>query len=87
MQGINALSKVPRRSYRPENRVCPICHTPLERSHILWRKELILLTGPVGATSWAYRCPNQACAGAEKVHFSAEAETLHLKHRLLAGMW
>lgn len=81
MQGINELSKVSRRSYRPENRVCPICRTPLERSHILWRKELILLTGPVGATSWGYRCPNQACAGAEKVHFSAEAETLHLKHR------
>lgn len=81
MQGINELSKVPRCSYRPEKRVCPTCRIPLKRSHILWRKELILLTGSVGVISWAYGCPNQACTGTEKVHFSVEAETLHLKHR------
>ena len=81
MQDINKLNKVPTRSYLPENRLCPICHTPLKRSHILWRKELILLTGPVKVISWTYRCPDPACAGTEKVHFSAEAETLHLKYR------
>jgi len=81
MQGLDGLNKVPRHSYLPEKSLCLICRTPVKRSHILWRKELILLTGPVEAISWAYRCPDPACAGAEKVHFSAEAETLHLKHR------
>lgn len=81
MQGLDGLNKVPRHSYLPEKSLCLICRTPVKRSHILWRKELILLTGPVEAISWAYRCPDPACAGAEKVHFSAEAESLHLKHR------
>lgn len=81
MQGLDGLNKVPRHSYLPEKSLCLICRTPVKRSHILWRKELILLTGPVEVISWAYRCPDPACAGAEKVHFSAEAETLHLKHR------
>ena len=81
MQGLDGLNKVPRHSYLPEKSLCLICRAPVKRSHILWRKELILLTGPVEAISWAYRCPDPACAGAEKVHFSAEAETLHLKHR------
>lgn len=77
----NKPDKAPRRSYRPERRFCPTCHTFLKRSHILWRKQLFLLSGPVKVTSWAYRCPNAACADAERVHSSAEAEPLHLKHR------
>lgn len=81
MQAISKFNKVPRHSYRPEKRLCPICRTYLKRSHILWRKQLILLTGPVEVTSWAYRCPEPTCAGAEHIHFSAKAETLHLKHR------
>jgi hypothetical protein len=32
-------------------------------------------------TSWAYRCPNSTCPGSPQVYASAEAETLHLKHR------
>lgn len=32
-------------------------------------------------TSWAYRCPNPTCPGWPQVYASAEAETLHLKHR------
>jgi len=32
-------------------------------------------------TSWAYRCPNPICPGSPQVYASAEAETLHLKHR------
>jgi hypothetical protein len=61
MQGLDGLNKVPRHSYLPEKSLCLICRTPVKRSHILWRKELILLTGPVEAISWAYRCPDPAC--------------------------
>jgi hypothetical protein len=81
VQNINKLNQVPRISYRPENQLCPTCHTVLKRSHILWRKELVCLTGPMQVISWAYRCPNPVCADTEKNRFSAEAETLHLKHR------
>lgn len=81
MQDMHVLDQVPRCAYRPETRLCPICGTYLKRSHMLWRKQLIRLTGPVEAISWAYRCPDPTCVGAKQVHFSAEAETLHLKHR------
>ena len=81
MQNLNESAKVPRRSYRPKQRLCPICHSVLKRSHILWRKRLIFLTGPVDVTSRAYRCPDTTCAGANEEHSSEEAETLHLKHR------
>ncbi len=56
MQNLNESAKVPRRSYRPKQRLCPICHSVLKGSHILWRNRLIFLTGPVDATSRAYRC-------------------------------
>jgi hypothetical protein len=81
MQNLNESAKVPRRSYRPKQRLCPICHSVLKRSHILWRKRLIFLTGPVDVTSRAYRCPDTTCAGANEKHSSEEAETLHLRHR------
>jgi hypothetical protein len=81
MQNLNESAKVPRRSYRPKQRLCPICHSVLKRSHILWRKRLIFLTGPVDVTSRAYRCPDTTCAGTNEKHSSEEAETLHLKHR------
>jgi hypothetical protein len=81
MQNLNESAKVPRRSYRPKQRLCSICHSVLKRSHILWRKRLIFLTGPVDVTSRAYRCPDTTCAGANEKHSSEEAETLHLKHR------
>lgn len=81
MQDINERNTVPKRSYRPQRRLCPVCHRVLKRSHILWRKRVIFLTGPVDVTSWAYCCPDPTCAGAREIHFSAEAETRHLKHR------
>ena len=81
MQNLNNPAKEPKRSYRPEQRSCPICHSVLKRSHILWRKRLIFLTGPMDVTSWVYQCPDVTCAGASEKHFSEEAETLHLKHR------
>jgi len=81
MQNLNDSDKVPRRSYWPKQRFCPKCHSVLKRSHILWHKRLIFLTGPVDVTSWVYRCPDMTCIGAKEKYFSKEAETLHLKHR------
>ena len=81
MQNSDKPTKVSRRTYRPEQRFCPMCHNVIKRSHILWRKRLILLAGPVDMMSWVYQYPNTTCAGANEVHFSGEAETLHLKHR------
>lgn len=72
---------IPKRSYRPKQRLCRVCQRVLKRSHILWRKSLIFLTGPEKVLSWAYRCPNPACPGAKEIYFSHEAESLHLKHR------
>ena len=73
--------QVLRRTYRPERRFCPRCHNVLKRSHILRRKRLIHLTGPVDVINWAYRCPDTTCVGAKETHFSEKAERLHLKHR------
>jgi len=81
MPDLNKTSKITKRSYRPEQRFCPVCQTFLKRSHILWRKQLIGLTGRQAVTNWAYRCPNPSCPGLGQVYASSEAETLHLKHR------
>lgn len=81
MSEINNLNKVPRRAYRPQQRLCPICRSLLKRSHIVWRKRLICSTGLVDIVSWGYRCPNQTCLGQQHIYRSAEAEHLHLKHR------
>lgn len=67
-----------RRSYRPTLRLCPACRTVLKRHHILWRKDRVLLGGPVHITSWGYRCPNLSCSAVEVTYRSAEAEQLHL---------
>lgn len=80
MPNLNQVN-IPKRSYRPEQRLCPTCKDFLKRSHILWRKRLIFLTGPEQVISWAYRCPNPLCAGAQVIYSSLEAESLHLKHR------
>jgi hypothetical protein len=71
----------PQCSYRPRQRRCPRCQSTLKRSHILWRKHLITLDGPVRATNWGYRCPNSGCPESEIVYRSAEVEGLHLKNR------
>ncbi len=71
-------AELPRRYCRPERRLCPACGAVLKRHHVLWRKHLVLLSGPTYVTSWAYRCPNAACADAGIVHRSAVAEQLHL---------
>lgn len=81
MPDLNKTSKITRRSYRPKQRFCPVCQTFLKRNHILWRKQLIGLTGRQVVTNWAYRCPNPSCPGLRQIYASSEAETLHLKHR------
>jgi len=79
MQRLTREPTVQRRSYRPEQQSCPTCHSTLKRSHILWRKRLITLSGPVHVTSWGYRCPNATCATAPVVYRSAVADNLHLR--------
>ena len=67
---------VPGQHYRPEQRLCPACGAVLKRHHVLWRKHLVLLAGPVYVTSWGYRCPHASCSAV--IHRSAQAEQLHL---------
>lgn len=81
MPNSNPSDQVPRRTYRPEQRFCTICGRLLKQSYIFWRKRLIFLTGVVDVSSRAYQCSDTTCLGINKVHFSKEAETLHLKHR------
>jgi hypothetical protein len=81
MQKIRRENNVPRRSYRPKQEICPKCHGILKRSHILWRKQIIMLDGPVHVTSWGYSCPNSGCPNANVIYRSSEAEGLHLRKR------
>ena len=69
------------RSYRPEAQECPSCGRFLERSHILWCKDLIFMSGPESVVSWVYRCPEPACVSGQVRYSSQEAERLHLKYR------
>jgi hypothetical protein len=71
-------AELPRRYYRPERRLCPACGAVLKRHHVLWRKHLVLLSGPAYVTSWGYCCPNVGCASSAIVHRSDVAEQLHL---------
>jgi len=68
-------------SYRPEQRLCPVCQSLLKRDYILWRKYMLFSTGAQVVTSWAYRCPRTDCHGAKQVYRSAKAEKLHLRQR------
>jgi hypothetical protein len=70
--------ELPRRYYRPERRLCPACGAVLKRHHVLWRKHLVLLSGPAYVTSWGYCCPNVGCASSGVIHRSDVAEQLHL---------
>lgn len=72
---------IPKRWYRPELQLCPTCQSILKRHHIRWHKRLFLLSGPIDVVSWVYACPDPTCAGAQAMHCSVEAESLHLKYR------
>lgn len=81
MQRITNAKNDPHRSYRPKQRLCPHCHCLLKRSHILWRKRIITLSGPIWVTNWGYKCLNPDCPEPKVVYGSTEAEALHLKKR------
>jgi hypothetical protein len=77
----NINSQISRRSYRPEQELCPVCHRHLKRHHIQWRKKLLFSTGVQWIVSWAYRCADATCAGREQFFVSQAAERLHLPYR------
>ena len=81
MPHFNKASPIPVVSYRPEQRLCPICTHLLKRDHIVWRKHLTFSTGAKRVISWAYRCPDQECKGSHSFYVSKKAETVHLKFR------
>lgn len=65
--------------YRPEMQNCLECESRLERSHRVWNKYIIQLTGTIYAVSMGYRCPNDDCS-LDVVYRSKEAESLSLKY-------
>jgi hypothetical protein len=77
----NINNPISKRSFRPDQRVCPVCHCILRRNHIQWRKQLLFSNGPEQITSWAYCCPDPNCSGAKQFFVSAEAEALHVPYR------
>lgn len=79
MQRHSDTLEIPGRSYRPEQRTCPQCQSTLARSHIVWRKRLLTLAGPLSVISWGYRCPNAVCPSPDVVYRSTTAEGLHLR--------
>lgn len=81
MSDLTPVNNLPKRSYRPEQKLCPTCQHLLKRSHIGWRKQLSFSTGAEVVISWVYRCPNATCETANQSYVSAIAESLHLKHR------
>lgn len=81
MPHLTKTNQVPTVFYRPEQRLCPLCHAPLKRDHILWHKHVTFSTGAKKLVSWAYRCPDADCQGSKEVFRSLEAETVHLKYR------
>lgn len=81
MAHLNKANRVPTVSYRPEQRLCPVCQSVLKRDHILWRKQLTFLTGVKRVVSWAYRCSQTDCPAVKETYRSLKAETLHLKYR------
>lgn len=72
-------SNVPTVYYRPEMQNCLECESRLNRSHRVWSKYIIQLTGTIHAVSMGYRCPNDECS-LGVVYRSAVAESLSLKY-------
>lgn len=65
--------------YKPEMMNCPECESKLQRSHRVWNKYIIQLTGTIYAISMGYKCPNGDCP-MDLVYKSAAAESLSLKY-------
>jgi hypothetical protein len=58
---------------------CLECENKLERSHRVWNKYIIRLSGTIYAVSMGYKCPNHDCP-MDVVYRSALAESLSLKY-------
>lgn len=70
---------VPTIYYKPEIEKCLECGRELKRSHRVWDKYIIQLSGIIYAISMGYRCSNAVCSS-EVVYRSCEAESLSLKY-------
>lgn len=81
MPNLTNASKTPKTYYRPEQTLCPVCHSVLKRDHILWHKQVSFSTGTKMLVSWAYRCPQESCPGSKNDFRSQKAEAIHLKYR------
>lgn len=81
MQRVTNENKVARQAYRPTQQLCSKCRSLLKRGHILWRKQIIMLDGPVFVTSWGYHCPSPSCPERETIYRSVKAEELHLRKK------
>ena len=71
-------SNVPVVYYKPEVDKCLECGKKLERSHRVWSKYIIQLTGTIYAVSMGYRCCKDDCSST--IYRSAMAESLSLKY-------
>src|SRR4030065_2726040 len=71
-------SNVPVVDYKPEVDKCLECGKKLERSHRVWSKYIIQLTGTIYAVSMGYRCCKDDCSST--IYRSAMAESLSLKY-------
>jgi len=78
---LNRVNRVTSVSYRPEQRLCPVCQSVLKRDHIVWRKHLTFLAGVKQVISWAYCCTQTDCPAFKVSYQSLKAESLHLKYR------
>ena len=81
MPNLKKSSKVIKVTYRPEQRLCPVCQSTLKRAYILQHKYMLFSTGAEIMISWAYRCPRTDCPGSKRVYQSAKAERLGLGKR------
>lgn len=81
MQHLTKANKDSNIHCRPEQGLCPVCHSVLKRDHILWHKSVTFSTGVKRVVSWGYRCPQEGCTNSTTLYRSHQAERLHLKHR------
>ena len=81
MAHLTKENKVPKVYYRPEQYLCPVCHAPLKRDHILWHKQVTFSTGAKMLVNWSYRCSQGSCPGSKADFRSRKAEAVHLKYR------
>jgi len=68
---------VSKRYYRPIEKDCPRCGTPLRRRCTLWHKYLITLEGRIHIFSLGYSCNRRRCS--QVIYRSDEAERLSPK--------